>query len=1360
MDVPKPLTPKQERFLRLLVGFIEKNEVPPTVREAQKVAGFASTRSAIQYLDALEEAGYIARGEGPRNLRILVDPWEARPPRKAGSPRGRKSLPAPHPGSLLLVDASDLDAWADRLDARAMLPQLVRRLIHATTDRPVRIAFGAGEAVQLGGWDGTTVIEARSAFVPAGVTGWELGAGRDIKGKAEADYQKRTKEPGEFPCAEMTFIFVTPRRWPDRHKWTESKRRERVWKDVRAYDADDLEQWLELAPGVHAWLSARLGKKPEGATDLGSYWTDWAGATSPALTPEFLLAGRQGALDAVRTWLTSESSPLVLQAETPDEAVAVLAAVLRRLPEAEQHELRAVVTLTSSAWQQLEISREPLILIPLFDLRSITLAVRNGHHVLVPLGRGDSRSPRAVPVPPIDAVPAEKVLLEMGVTENRARDLARLAHRSTTAFRRHIAVTPELQQPGWAEPNAARALVPALLAGKWDETKEGDRTALGLLSGMSYEALAEHLVRWSNETDAPVRHIGSTWFIVSKEDSWPLLSRFLTRDDLRRFDDVAMRVLGTQDPRYELPLEKQWMANILGHPSPHSYSLREGLADTLALFGAKGEVTRATAGEPARAIATAVVRRLMDKANANTYLWASLAHVLPLLAEAAPESFLTGVEAGLAGDEPVLRGIFTDSKSTSSFTTTSPHPSLLWALERIAWAPEHLGRAATALAKLAQIDPGGTLGNRPIGSLREIFLFWHPQTHATLDERLAVINTLRRIAPAAAWHLMTALLPKGHDMAMNHTPAAWRDWGGSSPTATHGEYARGVHEIVQGMLNDVGVSAERWSDLIEQVSKISEADAELVLDTLSGIDVTTFPPQARIDLWHSLRQLISLHRSHRDASWSVDDATIDRLAEQYERFAPTGLWERYRWLFTGHPKLVEGREGDWDEHQLAVARYRADAVREIYREGGLVYLLQFARTVESPNEVGIALSTIGDADALAEEILGASLASPEPHESRFGRGFVWESIRRRGRAWAEGVLQNAGSAWRPEQRAELLVCLPYEESTWQLATNFGDDTDRAYWRRVIAFAIPDTHVEFGARKLLKYGRPFAVVDYLAAKAHSKTKSLPPELVADALHAVMEATSSNDDPVDSSFAHDIGELLDALAADPGELPLARVAALEWAFVPILTHVRTPRVLHDELRRDPMFFAELITMVYRPNRDDDEERAAVLTDEEQAKALAAHELLESWRSVPGTAADGTIDRIALESWTRTARDELRKRDRSEIGDFIFGQVLSGTPRGDDGIWPHPCVRDLIENADSADIERGIATGVYNSRGVVSRSLTEGGTQERQLVERYRGYAEATQNRWHRTTAMLRQIADWYEDAAARADQDVELRANLER
>lgn len=70
------LTQKQEGFFNILSDYIRREKIPPTNREILKMIGLKSPRSVAQYLDALEEGGYIKRGKGARNIKIIKSPYD------------------------------------------------------------------------------------------------------------------------------------------------------------------------------------------------------------------------------------------------------------------------------------------------------------------------------------------------------------------------------------------------------------------------------------------------------------------------------------------------------------------------------------------------------------------------------------------------------------------------------------------------------------------------------------------------------------------------------------------------------------------------------------------------------------------------------------------------------------------------------------------------------------------------------------------------------------------------------------------------------------------------------------------------------------------------------------------------------------------------------------------------------------------------------------------------------------------------------------------------------------------------------------------------------------------------------------
>ncbi|NMU18482.1 hypothetical protein HKA97_00610 [Vibrio parahaemolyticus] len=73
--------------------------------------------------------------------------------------------------------------------------------------------------------------------------------------------------------------------------------------------------------------------------------------------------------------------------------------------------------------------------------------------------------------------------------------------------------------------------------------------------------------------------------------------------------------------------------------------------------------------------------------------------------------------------------------------------------------------------------------------------------------------------------------------------------------------------------------------------------------------------------------------------------------------------------------------------------------------------------------------------------------------------------------------------------------------------------------------------------------------------------------------------------------------------------------------------------------------------------------------------------------------------------------------------------------------------------------MSNGLYNSRGVTSRSPDEGGNQERKLAEKYRGFGQKLLPFYpYVATKLLFAIADTYEYDATRHDEDLNIRMRL--
>lgn len=606
----------------------------------------------------------------------------------------------PYYRNAMLVDSTDIDAWAARTDSRVRFPDLVRRLILATVQSLDSFEMPVGEDVDRRGWDGQVkTTTSGHPYVPEGVTGWELSSRADSATKANTDYKTRSDDPEGLDPSSTTFIYATPRDWAGKQGWANAKRQEGHWADVRAYDSIDVETWLTMAPGVANWLARHLEKQPADTTDLEGIWEAYAGATSPALSADIFAADRDDQREELVARLKQAPQVVSIKADTEDEALAFLYAVIEGLPELERDYWlsRTVAAHTDSAWRQLAASHGQLLLVSrLSDAGAIASATGRGHFAILPLARHHPADTTTIELPTPRSEALVTALSAMGVDPSRLDELASLGRRGMAGLRRELARSKASLMPDWAKKPVSRALIAAILAGRWSDSREPDQAVLSGLAGRSYGAFREEVIEISERPDSPIRRLGDAWFVSSRKDSWALLADNIGRAELETFASAAETVLGEVDPRFQLPSDERWTAAIHGKVLEHSDHLREGMAQTLALLGAIGGTSDTQSGE---SWACAIIAQLIP--NARWDLWASISQQLPTLAEACPEGFLDCIEEDLDAAEPAIVALF--SQSSDGVMGDWPEAGLVWAIERLAWPPHLLPRAADLMARLADL---------------------------------------------------------------------------------------------------------------------------------------------------------------------------------------------------------------------------------------------------------------------------------------------------------------------------------------------------------------------------------------------------------------------------------------------------------------------------------------------------------------------------------------------------------------------------------------------------------------------------------------------------------------------------------
>jgi hypothetical protein len=1230
---------------------------------------------------------------------------------------------------------------------------LIRRLILETGVGVSGLDFPAAEGTAAGGWDGVAQASGTAAFIPDGLSLWELSVSASANSKAEADYVKRLTTPDGSPTADATYNQVILRRWEGRRDFAKRKNAEGRWRRVNAYGVDDIETWLESAPVTHAWISEYLGLAPYGMQTADAWWDGWASATTPALTTEIVLAGRHHAAATLSDRLSGSPEITTVLANSRDEALAFIASVVMDDDASQDGSLLARTAFVDdlATWRMLAEQAGPLILVPRTPEVIDEAATARNHHVVVPLTTGSKAD---VVLPPIGANETAEALAALGLDGRKADEAGRLARRSLLGLRRHLANKPELHQPAWSQPPVDRVVRGILLASQWSQA-DGDAAILEDLTGETVSQLREGLALLAAEEDPVVDSVGGTWTLTSPDDAWMLLQSALRADDLVRLRAAVLEVLLEPDPREGLSEEERLLAPLRGKVRRYSSDLRHGLARTLALLGTHGNEIDGGSGTTGEVWADRIVREVLQPANdaADSSVWASIADLLPLLAEASPDSFIAAVRAGVQGEAPVLAGMFRDAEDGGFLSSHSPHSALLWALEVAAWSRPHFGAAVDLIARLEEIDPGGKLGNRPFRSLENIFCSWHPDNSASWAGRLSAIDGLRQRHPKISWRLMLQLLPDLHAVHHPTSEPRFRDWVPESRAVGTVDYLAFVNEIAARLREDAGLDVQRWIELTDEALQLGPDERRLCRDGLNELlEQGELSPEDKLALWRFLRDLIAKHREFNGAEWALPEAELTEFDAIADAVKPDDSADAAAWLFAEHmPTLGSGetRRSDFAAYREALGAARRDALTTVVDSGGLEAVRAIVAKSPVPSAAGVALA---QATTGHDDTVFALLDAEKRSDAELAGGFMACRFASGGWEFVSALLDRHQDA-TPSAKSRLLLATGDYPRAWEVAAERGDEVARSFWDMWMPHGLGPNfaHVDEAGEALLKAGRDAATLELVGMYLHGSEDD--PKYVALAVSALtaLSARDEADPEMRLLSEYVFAEIFRYLERHRDVAGVDAVAKLEWAYLPALGFEPNVPSLHSALADDPGFFVEIMKVIYQ---SESEESATADTDKRAAVAMNGYRLLSSWRQVPGLA-DGVIDVKALNAWVSQVLQQLDAAGRRESGERQVGQMLASAPADADGCWPSVGVRDLLETVQSGTVDQALATELYNRRGTTMRSPEDGGAQELALAEKYATDAEAAADRWPRTAEILRSLAKSYKSDARQYEAEAERR-----
>lgn len=1247
--------------------------------------------------------------------------------------------PALRNNSPELISATELNQWADRSDSKTTFPELLRRLL-AQTPGITGIDMRAHEGTAAPGWDGRATSTG-SPYLPAGELRFELGTNKQVKSKADSDLTKRVGELGD-EARQYVYVFATPRSWPNGQQWADERRKEQKFADVKVVDAHTLEGWLQATPAVHYWISEQLGRQPRGATMLSAWWGRFQKELDTTIPLQFFRARRNEEVKKILNELDTDAlgRPVSIKTSCVDDALAFTYAALLERDEFVEH---TVLVNDHAAWSRLVESPTPLLLIPRFDAPDIGAAMDRGHRVLTIINDATEYSAdnATISLPKIGRQEAAELLRQEGVDFRRAERLVALGRRSMTAFIRSISRNPVKQKPAWlADTDTATILAPLVLVGAWEDGNTRDEEHVRTLVGMPMKDIHRLLVSLCQQADAPFMQSGGLWRLVDPVDAARLLLPMLESEVIQPWETSVRDVLLDRDPYRNMDVSEQLRAQLQGvHP---------GQSETLRKHTAEGLVLAALSSDELARAASGIVKRLLDEAFADDtgQVLGTLAPALPVLAEAAPDEFLTVVSADLSKSSPTACTLFRDSEK-GTFGPSSLHPDLLWALENLCWSSDYYGRSAMALAALVDvdIDRDDRRGNRPIESLEKITVGWTTQSAANIDDKIKVLQAINRRYPEVGWELTLLLLQPSHSSIISSTGPRYRDWELPSGPVTYDEMAKFHAALADEIVAAATSRADRWTALIDAGNRIPAEARTKILDHLAHeVPVGSWNSEDRHTVWAALTQQIDHQQHYADATWAMTDQEIAHMREIAQALEDPSDPRRYSYLFQWEwDILIDGRRYNDDGFDESADRARRDAIKNV-AEIGIDAVRSLVKDVERPDLVGAYLAITGSLD-------DASVVGWIDEESgalqRAAAFYARNRLDIDGFAWLKKILSTGDMS--PVGKQRLLAIAPMAKEYWTQVDSLGDDAVAAYWAFASCLSVPDEEQAEAVALLVEHGHPWRALELLSHML-SRQSQCESTLVKQVLYSLLIAGL---DPAAQHDGYGVARALkwlESTVPDDPDLP-----GLEFQFFDCTPDHKPSDALYRSLGNSPKYFVHFVKVIYRA--EDRTEPTRERDEDERAYATRVWKVLWYWSRIPGLQDDGSIDAEHLAGWVTECRRLLAECGRAKVGDGEVGNVLSRCPEGRDGIWPAEEVRDLLEKLKNPEIESGLSRGRYNQRGGSVRGAYDGGVQERTLAQQYETDAKALELTWPRTAAILRNMARSYESDAHHIDREDERDAD---
>lgn len=1258
------------------------------------------------------------------------------------------------------IKANDIISWSETIYARSQFAVLLRKLIYSTHQNLKQIDFSGNDDSQRAGWDGFLETDEGNAWIPAGKSGWEFGVNQNVKSKADGDIEKSIQAMGN-ECANITFVFVTTRRWNGKNDWIQEQKNRNIWKDVRAYDASDLEQWLEQSTVAQIWFLEQINRPTTDVMSLESYWEQWANVSEPVLCPELFKSNIEKYKNEINSKINDPHNPILITADSTGESIAFVCQVFNYDDLLDKKDNVMIVSNASIISQLININPNTIIVTANREVEKELAHIKDIVKFLIYPTKSISNADISLSV--LDKDDFKESLKIMEKTDDDIDTLINQSGRSITILRRLLSNIPAIKKPEWATNiEITENLLPFLFVGVWSTKDEGDKETLEKISDKSFNELEKIFNNYIQVDDTPFWSIGDYRGLTSKIDVLFAIKSAITEEDINHFLQIAKDILSEDDPALDLEKEQRYLANIYHKNRKHTNRLRENILETLILLAVYGQQLfdidlQTRISHLMNEILTPLTNRVLES-NVDNF---------SMYAEVAPNELLSIIERDLRLETSSVIALLEPISDT--WFQGSSRTGLLWALEKLAWHPDTFARSVYILAKLSEIEIKDNLSNKPINSLKHIFRVYSPDTRASQEQKLEVLQVMMKRFSDVAWRIFVSIINDAYQtfIVENHQ-YKWRENAiySEADKSSMIEFKKSVFEM---MISYQDYSIDKLIDFVQLLYMLDDSRQNQFWDLVDNLlEKDGLSEKDKATLKNKVRQKCIIDNEESERNYL---AKLTQKGKQiYQKLEPQNLIEKHLWLFKSDwvelsADDFESEISDYDKRQQIIKEKRTNALQEIFRNNGIDGILSlFIQGNCSYFGTDILVNSVfsdKDIKEILEKSLVEFLKSDEKYNdySRFISNMFYSIPNLEQK---RNLISDLTNHLSENEKLRLYLILPFNQWVWSFVDLLDENFREKYWFEVKPHHCQtDEELKIAISHLLSVKR--GKVAFHLAKYH--LEKIDVYIICKILEDLLENNDNDDNeylPIQYYFKEAFKLLHHSNVID-----YERKVYLEFGYINILKEYGNIKLadyapnLSQYIFEHPEFFTEMIYFLYKRKNGVDDFNQGNYTDEQVKNLRDKYFIIMYDLSLPNLSREECkIEIEKLRNWIHQVRKLCKESNCLEIADLQIGQILAHSPiDAEDNIFPCSPIRDIMEEIQSESILNGANTGIYNSRGVVTKSLNEGGQQEYVLANQYQEWANQLKNT-HPFVAnyLLQKVADTYFYEAKRNDLEVEIRQRI--